>query len=314
MASAQDDSTYRHVNMTTLFLMMLGVALLLGMLSIAFFSAAPVKAIVGSVLAPGWRRLRAWLARRSVRWRLGVGLLGLAAAAIAGFAKQCLGSDNGKLVLLAPLYVVTHAKPATAPDPRFAGSVFGQCATSEASNKPACDSLKPFRCDAIQPLDYRFGPLLARCISGDPLGYYITDEGGPLTGSRYVNYIVLDGRPRLLDRLSTLHEAIAPITTANQALEDALVSTQYRPYFGNQDGDWMLRLADLVYFKWVLEDTYVTEDGSGFIVHNLLDTPQVFGCGKHESYLVAVRVGRDASVTVLSSESAFRFRDEVCID
>jgi hypothetical protein len=63
-----------------------------------------------------------------------------------------------------------------------------------------------------------------------------------------------------------------------------------------------------------IEDTYVTPEANGYLVHLFYD--QVFGCGPHWTSAIDVRVSIEGNVEELSSTAIFRDPnlDELCVD
>ena len=185
--------------------------------------------------------------------------------------------------------------------------------------------LADFGCDEIQAPSNLLGGLdpsypIAICAN-----QYIPGEGteeleaqiesgqffyytGGLFGS-YVRYIVYqNGEFVLLNTEEDLRKLFAPIESPDEALSYVLAVKRLSAAYG---------LAYDPAYKYevdIIEDTYVTPESDGHLVHLFFD--QVFGCGPHWTSDVDVYVSADGIIEQRNSRQLFRDPtiDDLCVD
>lgn len=145
--------------------------------------------------------------------------------------------------------------------------------------------------------------LLAEIDSGQFL-YYT----GGLFGS-YVRYVIhQNGEFVLLKTEEDFRRVFAPIESPDEALSYVLAIRNLSASYGIQYDPAYEYEVDTI------EDTYVTAESDGYIVHLFHD--QAFGCGPHWISEVDVRVSVKGNVEEVASKPIFRDPnlDDVCID
>jgi hypothetical protein len=138
-------------------------------------------------------------------------------------------------------------------------------------------------------------------------GQYFYYTGG-LFGS-YVRYIVYqNGEYVLLKTEEDLQKLFAPIESPEEALSYVLGVKNLSAYYGLRHDPAYEYEVDTI------EDTYVTPDSDGYLVHLFHD--QVFGCGPHWISEVDVHVSVQGEIEERTSRQIFRdpTLDEVCFD
>lgn len=216
----------------------------------------------------------------------------------------------------APPKVVRHPTPPLSVDARpfaDAGCIQREkgayaCAPGTELGKLGCEGL--FVSDLLGGLEpaHPIADCHWRSRKPVPPGEFVHGPKGILP--IYTRYVIFEGgRYRLLKTADALRQEFAPITSASEAFSFALMVTGLEPFFDFEPSE------KLHYEVATLEDTYVDEESTGFIVHNLADR-KVFGCGPHPTYLVDFRVSRDGHVTELRRQKAFRdpSADTLCVD
>jgi len=131
---------------------------------------------------------------------------------------------------------------------------------------------------------------------------------GGLFGS-YVRYIVYqDGEFVLLKTEEDLQKLFAPIESPDEALSYVLAVKNLLANYGIQYDPAYEYEVDTI------EDTYVTPDADGYLVHLFHD--QAFGCGPHWTSDVDVHVSVEGNIKERSSRQIFRDPDldDVCFD
>lgn len=131
---------------------------------------------------------------------------------------------------------------------------------------------------------------------------------GGLFGS-YVRYIIYQkGEFVLLKTEEDLRKMFAPIESPDEALSYVLAVKKLSAYYG-------LRYDPAYEYEVdTIEDTYVTPDTDGYLVHLFYN--QEFGCGPHWISEVDVHVSVEGNIEERSSRNIFRNpdTDEVCFD
>ena len=145
---------------------------------------------------------------------------------------------------------------------------------------------------------------LAAIVESGQFFYYT----GGLFGS-YVRYIIYqNGEFVLLKTEEDLRRLFAPIESPDESLSYVLAAKNLSAYYSLH--------YDSVYEYEVdtIEDTYVTPDTDGYLVHLFHD--QVFGCGPHWISEVDVHVSVDGNIEERSSRQIFRNPDldDLCVD
>ena len=145
--------------------------------------------------------------------------------------------------------------------------------------------------------------LLAEIDSGQFL-YYT----GGLFGS-YIRYIIhQNGEFVLLKTEEEFRRLFAPIESPDEALSYVLAIRNLSASYGSQYNPAYEYEVDTI------EDTYVTSDSDGYLVHLFHD--QAFGCGPHWISEVDVHVSVEGKVEEVASKPIFRDPnlDDLCID
>jgi hypothetical protein len=145
--------------------------------------------------------------------------------------------------------------------------------------------------------------LLAEIDSGQFL-YYT----GGLFGS-YIRYVIhQNGEFVLLKTEQEFRRLFAPIESPDEALSYVLAIRNLSASYGSQYNPAYEYEVDTI------EDTYVTSDSDGYLVHLFHD--QAFGCGPHWISEVDVHVSVEGKVEEVASKPIFRDPnlDDVCID
>jgi hypothetical protein len=167
--------------------------------------------------------------------------------------------------------------------------------------------LKPSFPIAICTLQYIAGEAteeLAAEIESEQFFYYT----GGLFGT-YIRYIVYqNGEFVLLKTEEDLRKLFAPIESPEEALSYVLAAKNLSAYYGLQYDPAYEYEVDTI------EDSHVTPDRDGYLVHLFYD--QVFGCGPHWISEVDVHVSVDGKIEERSSRQLFRDPDvdDVCFD
>ena len=145
--------------------------------------------------------------------------------------------------------------------------------------------------------------LLAEIDSGQFL-YYT----GGLFGS-YIRYVIhQNGEFVLLKTEEDFRRLFAPIESPDEALSYVLAIRNLSASYGIQYDPAYEYEVDTI------EDTYVTPDPDGYLIHLFYD--QAFGCGPHWTSEVDVHVSVEGNVEEVASNPIFRDPnlDDVCID
>ena len=138
-------------------------------------------------------------------------------------------------------------------------------------------------------------------------GQFLYYTGG-LFGD-YVRYVIhQNGEFVLLKTEEEFRRVFAPIESPEEALSYVLAIRNFSASYGSQYDPAYEYEVDTI------EDTYVTADSDGYLVHLFHD--QVFGCGPHWISEVDVHVSVEGKVEEVASKPIFRDPnlDEVCID
>lgn len=145
---------------------------------------------------------------------------------------------------------------------------------------------------------------LAAEIESGQFFYYT----GGLFGS-YVRYLISqNGEFVLLKTEEDLRTLFAPIESPDEALSYVLAVRNLSAYYGLQYDPAYEYEVDTI------EDTYVTPDADGYLVHLFHD--QTFGCGPHWTSTVDVHVSVEGNIEERSGRQSFRNPDldELCVD
>jgi hypothetical protein len=125
----------------------------------------------------------------------------------------------------------------------------------------------------------------------------------------YIRYVIQrDGEFVLLKTEADFRTAFAPIESPEEALSYALAVRNLAAYYDLQ------YLPGYEYEVGTIEDTHVTAEADGYIVH--LFHQQVAGCGPHWTSAVDVRVAFDGQLEEIANEALFHDpnTDELCVD
>ncbi len=131
---------------------------------------------------------------------------------------------------------------------------------------------------------------------------------GGLVGN-YVRYIIQqNGEFVLLKTEDDFRKVFAPIESPDEALSYVLALRNLSAYYGLQ------YVAGYEYEVDTIEDTHVTPEADGYLVHLFHD--QVFGCGPHYTSEVDIRVSVDGNVEEVANTPIFRDpnMDDLCVD
>jgi hypothetical protein len=125
----------------------------------------------------------------------------------------------------------------------------------------------------------------------------------------YVRYIIYqNGEFVLLKTEEDLRKLFAPIESPDESLSYVLAAKNLSAYYGlHYDPAYEYEVD-------TIEDTYVTPDTDGYLVHLFHD--QSFGCGPHWISEVDVHVSVEGNIEERSSRQSFRNPDldELCVD
>jgi hypothetical protein len=185
--------------------------------------------------------------------------------------------------------------------------------------------LAKFGCNEIQPPSSLIGALepsypiaicaiqytpgegteeLAAEIESEQYFYYT----GGLFGS-FIRYIIYqNGEFTLLKTEEDLRRLFAPIESPDESLSYVLAAKNLSAYYG-------LRYDPAFEYEVdTIEDTFVTPDADGYLVHLFHD--QEFGCGPHWISAVDVYVSVSGTIEERNQQPIFRNpdMDELCID
>ncbi len=131
---------------------------------------------------------------------------------------------------------------------------------------------------------------------------------GGLFGS-YVRYVIQkDGEFVMLKTEENFRKIFAPVESPDEALSYALAVRNLSAYYG------LAYYSAFEYEVDTIEDTYVTPEADGYLVHLFYD--QVFGCGPHWTSTVDVLVSEEGNVEEVGREAIYRDPnlDELCVD
>jgi hypothetical protein len=134
--------------------------------------------------------------------------------------------------------------------------------------------------------------------------YYL----GGLSGS-YIRYVIFqDSEYRLIETEDEFRAVYAPIESPDEALSYVLALTRYSAAYGMEYDSSMKYEVD------TLEDTYVTSESDGYILH--LYFHQFYGCGPHWTSAVDVHVSFEGVIKEVGQTQVFRdpTLDELCVD
>jgi hypothetical protein len=160
---------------------------------------------------------------------------------------------------------------------------------------------------AICQIDLRAGAQTPNIESEIERGEFIFYLGG-LSGS-YIRYVVFqNGEYRLLKTKDEFRDVYAPIESPEEALSYVLAVTRYSAAYGLEYN------PSMKYEVGTLEDTHVTSESDGYLLHLYYD--QFFGCGPHWTSAVDVHVSFEGAIKETGQTQVFRDpnMDEVCVD
>lgn len=162
----------------------------------------------------------------------------------------------------------------------------------------------PIAICAIQNMPVERTEELTAEIDNGQFFYYT----GGLFGT-YIRYIVYQNSEFvLLKTEEDLRKLFAPIESPDESLSYVLAVKNLSASYGAQ--------YDPVYEYEVdtIEDTYVTADTDGYLIHLFHDQP--FGCGPHWISEVDVHVSVEGNIEQRSSRQSFRdpSLDDLCVD
>ena len=160
---------------------------------------------------------------------------------------------------------------------------------------------------AICQIDLRSGATNPEIESEIERGEYIYPLGG-LSGS-YIRYVIFqDGEYRLIKTEDEFRTVYAPIESPEEALSYVLAVTRYSASYGMEYDPTM------EYEVRTLEDTYVTSESDGYILH--LYFHQFYGCGPHWTSAVDVHISFEGVIKEIGQTQVFRdpTLDELCVD
>ena len=166
------------------------------------------------------------------------------------------------------------------------------------------DPAYPIAICAIELMSGEASEELAAEIESGQFFYY----SGGLLGS-YIRYIIYqNGEFVLLKTEEDFRRVFAPIESPEEALSYVLAVKNLSAAYGLQYD------PAYAYEVEMIEDTYVTPDTDGYLVH--LFHEQTFGCGPHWTSEVDVHVSFDGSIQEQSFRQLFRDPnlDKVCFD
>ena len=166
------------------------------------------------------------------------------------------------------------------------------------------DPAYPIAICAIQPMPGETNEELAAEIESGQFFYY----SGGLFGS-YVRYIIYqNGEFVLIKAEEDFRKVFAPIESPDEALSYVLAVKNLSAAYGLQYDPAYAYEVDTI------EDTYVTSDADGYLVHLFHD--QAFGCGPHWTSEVDVHVSVEGIIQERNVRQIFRDPnlDEVCFD
>ncbi len=126
---------------------------------------------------------------------------------------------------------------------------------------------------------------------------------------QYIRYLVLvNGELQLIDSVEKLAAIYAPIESENEALSYAIEATGLSALYDLDQSPNLKRFTD------TLEETYVSKQDGGYLVH-LFDT-FLCGCGPHIVQSVDLVVSTDGSITFSDAIDAYSDPelDGLCID
>lgn len=138
-------------------------------------------------------------------------------------------------------------------------------------------------------------------------GQFFYYTGGLL--GNYIRYVIhQDGEFVLLKTEEDFRGLFAPIESPDEALSYVLAVKNLSAYYGLKHDPAYEYEVDTI------EDTYVTPEEGGYLVHLFYD--QVFGCGPHWTSEVDIRVSVEGNVEEVASKPIFRDPnlDELCVD
>lgn len=128
-------------------------------------------------------------------------------------------------------------------------------------------------------------------------------------GSHYIRYIVhAENEYRIISNHEELAALYAPIESPEEAFSFAIAATGYSPM------NDLEKIKKIVLKQKTVEETYVRQSETGFIVH-LFDT-FMCGCGPHIISSVDVTVQRDGALEIAAPVPAYQDpeTDKICFD
>lgn len=160
---------------------------------------------------------------------------------------------------------------------------------------------------ALCQIDLYSGAASPEIESEIDAGEYIYALGG-LSGTYFRYVIFQDGEYRLIETEDEFRTVYAPIESPEEALSYVLAVTRYSAAYGMEYD------PSMKYEVRTLEDTYITSESDGYILH--LYYSQFYGCGPHWTSAVDVQVSFEGVIKEVGQTQVFRDPnlDEVCVD
>jgi hypothetical protein len=167
--------------------------------------------------------------------------------------------------------------------------------------------LEPAYPMAICQIDLFAGAQTPNIESEIERGEFIYHLGGLLRS--YIRYVVFqNGEYRLLKTEDEFRNVYAPIESPEETLSYVLAVTRYSAYYGLEYN------PSMKYEVSTLEDTHVTSESDGYLLHLYFD--QVFGCGPHWTSAVDVHLSFEGAIKEVGQTQVFRDPqlDDLCVD
>ena len=117
-----------------------------------------------------------------------------------------------------------------------------------------------------------------------------------------------NGEFRLLKTKDEFRNVYAPIESPEEALSYVLAVTRYSAAYGIEYD------PSMKYEVRKLEDTHVTSESDGYLLHLYFD--QFYGCGPHWTSAVDVHVSFEGAIKEVAQTQVFRDPqlDDLCVD
>jgi len=167
--------------------------------------------------------------------------------------------------------------------------------------------LEPAYPIAICQIDLFAGAQTPNIESEIERGEFISHLGG--LSRSYIRYVVFqNGEYRLLKTEDEFRNVYTPIESPEEALSYVLAVTRYSASYGLEYD------PSMKYEVGTLEDTHVTSESDGYILH--LYFYQFYGCGPHWTSAVDVHVSFEGAIKEIGQTQVFRDPnlDDLCVD